>query len=169
MLSTFQIVEKCGFLNFLQFNLVVCCIHVGAQCLCFKNKFNCSRYAQGLIPTSSFQTLCRISKTLIKSFVNILQNHSLTRYLFLSFSRALSQFGVHEFFGPNFSPLLSVHTNGSQIELKSGLSPSPSWQPALHLSVANRPNTIHTLLSPVSCKIHNLSSRHKQLGTSSFC
>jgi hypothetical protein len=64
-------------------------------------------------------------------------SHSLLSFL----SRALSQFDdVHEFFGPIFSPLSSIHTNESQIELK----------PALLLSFANGSNPILVAPSTVS-------------------
>ena len=33
--------EKCGFLKLLQFNIVECCTHAVAQCLCLKNEFIC--------------------------------------------------------------------------------------------------------------------------------
>ena len=70
MFSTFQIVEKCGFLKFLQFNLVICCIHAIALCLCVENEFQFSQCTQGLISTSSFQISCPISK--IKNIISLL-------------------------------------------------------------------------------------------------
>ena len=90
MLTTFQIVEKCGFLKFLQYNLVVCCIHVVAQYLCLKTEIKCFQICLGFDPNFVLPNIMSISKTPIGSLTDILEKSSISYSLSFLFFLKLS-------------------------------------------------------------------------------
>ena len=87
------------------------------------------------MPTSSFQTWCPISKTLIKSFVDILENHSLTRYIFLSFPSFL-KLSVKLVSMTSLGQSFLLSYPFIQMDLKL------SWSPDFHLAHHGSPHFI---------------------------